>query len=79
MIVGGLLPTHRVVYDSRWHGQLMGWLASFTLEDEAILELGLPWAVCEYENFFVDELLGLPIQRDVDFTVELHLVHWIFL
>ena len=23
-----------VVYDSRWHGQLMGWLASLTLEDE---------------------------------------------
>ena len=23
------------VYDSRWHGQLMGWLASLTLEDEA--------------------------------------------
>ena len=22
------------VYDSRWHGQLMGWLASLTLEDE---------------------------------------------
>ena len=21
-------------YDSRWHGQLMGWLASLTLEDE---------------------------------------------
>ena len=25
----------QVVYDSRWHGQLMGWLASHTLEDEA--------------------------------------------
>ena len=24
----------RAVYDSRWHGQLMGWLASLTLEDE---------------------------------------------
>ena len=23
------------VYDSRWHGQLMGWLESLTLEDEA--------------------------------------------
>ena len=25
--------------DSRWHGQFMGWLASFTLEDEARQEL----------------------------------------
>ena len=25
----------QAVYDSRWHGQLMGWLASLTLEDEA--------------------------------------------
>ena len=25
----------RVVYDFRWHMQLMGWLASLTLEDEA--------------------------------------------
>ena len=24
----------QTVYDSRWHGQLMGWLASLTLEDE---------------------------------------------
>ena len=25
----------KAVYDSRWHGQLMGWLESLTLEDEA--------------------------------------------
>ena len=24
----------QVVYDSRWHGQLTGWLAGLTLEDE---------------------------------------------
>ena len=24
----------QIVYDSRWHGQLMGWLDSLTLEDE---------------------------------------------
>ena len=28
----GALP--QTVYDSRWHGQLRGWLASLTLEDE---------------------------------------------
>ena len=35
-------------------------------------ELGLPWVVCEYEDVFLDELLGLPPHRDVDFTIELH-------
>ena len=50
----------QVVYDSRWHGQLMGWLASLTLEDKARQELGLPQVVCEYEDIFLDELLGLP-------------------
>ena len=28
--------------------------------------------VCEYEDIFLDELLGLPLQMDVDFTIELH-------
>ena len=50
----------------------MGWLASLTLEDEARQDLDLPRVVCEYENVFSDELLGLPLHRDVDFCVELH-------
>ena len=50
----------QTVYDSRWHGQLMGWLASLTLEDEARQDLDLPWVVCEYEDVFSDELTGLP-------------------
>ena len=50
----------------------MGWLASLTLEDKARQELGLPRTVCEYEDIFSDELSGLPPQRDVDFTIELH-------
>ena len=37
------------------------------------LDLGLPWVVCEYEDVFPDELLGLPPHRDVDFVIELHL------
>ena len=61
------------VYDSRWHGQLMGWLASLTLEDEARQDLGLPQVVYEYEDVFPDELSGLPPYRDADFTIELHL------
>ena len=62
----------QVVYDSRWHRQLMDWLASLTLEDKARRELGLPRVVCKYEDVFSDELLELPLQRDVDFTIKLH-------
>ena len=29
--------------------------------------------VCEFEDVFLDELLGLPPHRDVDFIIELHL------
>ena len=50
----------QAVYDSRWHRQLMGWLASLTLEDKARQELGLHRTVCEYEDVFLDELLRLP-------------------
>ena len=42
------------------------------LEDEVRQNLGLPWVVCEYDDVFPDELLGLPPQRDVDFCIELH-------
>ena len=42
----------RAVYDSRWHGQLVGWLVSLTLEDEARQDLSLPRVVCEYEDVF---------------------------
>ena len=60
------------VYDSRWHGQLTGWLASLTLEDEVRQDMSLPRVVCEYKDFFSDELPGLPPLRDVDFSIELH-------
>ena len=61
------------MYDSRWHGQLMGWLASLTLEDEVRQDMSLPRVVCEYEDIFSDELSGLPPPRDIDFHIELHL------
>ena len=48
------------MYDSRWHGQLMGGLAGLTLEDEARKDLDLPRVVCEYEDFSPNELPGLP-------------------
>ena len=34
--------------------------------------MGLPLAVCEYEDIFPDELLRLPPHKDIDFTIELH-------
>ena len=53
-----MLP--QAVYDSRWHKQLMGWLARFTLEDEVRQDLNLPRVVCECEDVFPNELPGLP-------------------
>ena len=35
-------------------------------------DMSLPRVVCEYEDVFPDELLGLPPPRDVDFRIELH-------
>ena len=61
-----------MVYESRCQGQLVGWLSSLTLEDEVSPDLDLPRVVCEYEDVFLDELLGLPPQRVVDFGIELH-------
>ena len=60
------------MYNSKWHGQLMGWLASLTLENEVRRDLDLPWVVCKYKDAFSDELPGLPPQRDVDLCIELH-------
>ena len=62
----------QAMYDSRWHGQLQGWLANLTLEYEERQELGLPRVVCEYKDVFLEELTGLPPHRDVDFCIKLH-------
>ena len=63
-----------IVYECRCHGQLAGWLASLTLEDEERPDLDLPRVLCEYVEVFPDELPGLPPQRVVDFGIELHSV-----
>ena len=65
-----ILP--QIVYESRCHGQLVGWLASLTLEDEVRPDLDLPRVVCEYEGVFSNELPGLPPYRVVDFGIKLH-------
>ena len=65
-----ILP--QTVYESRCQGQLAGWLASLTLEDEERPDLDLPRVVCEYVDVFPDELPGLPPRRVVDFSIELH-------
>ena len=62
----------QTVYESRCQGQLAGWLASLTLEDEERPNLDLPRVVCEYVVVFLEELPGLPPQRVVDFGIELH-------
>ena len=63
----------QIVYESKYQGQLAGWLASLTLEDEERPDLDLPQVVCEYVDVFPNELPGLPSQRVVDFGIELHL------
>ena len=50
----------QTVYESRCQGQLAGWLASLTLEDEVRPDLDLTRVVCEYADVFPDELPGLP-------------------
>ena len=65
-----ILP--QTVYESKCQGQLAGWLASLTLEDEVRSDLDLPRVVCKYVDVFPDELPGLPPRRDVDFGIELH-------
>ena len=60
------------MYESKCQGQLAGWLASLTLEDEERSDLDLPRVVCKYVDVFPDELPGLPPRRVVDFGIELH-------
>ena len=45
-----ILP--QTVYESKCQGQLAGWLASLTLEDEERLDLDLPRVVCKYVDVF---------------------------
>ena len=49
----------QTVYESRCQGQLTGWLASLTLNDEVRPDLDLPRVVGEYADVFPDELPGL--------------------
>ena len=60
------------VYESKCQGQLTGWLASLTLEDEERPDLDLPRVVCEYVDVFPYDLPRLPPQRVIDFGIELH-------
>ena len=50
----------QAVCDSKWYGQLMGWLASLTLEDEVRQDLDLPRVVHECGDVFSDKQPGLP-------------------
>ena len=48
-------------------------------KDKVRQGLSLPRVVCEFGDVFPDELSGLPLQRDVDFIIELHPSHRLFL
>ena len=50
----------QAVYKSNSQGQLTGWLANLTLEEEERPDLDLTRVVCEYVDVFPDELPGLP-------------------
>ena len=50
----------QTVYEFRCQGQLAGWLASLTIEDEVRPYFDLPRVVFKYEDVFSDELPGLP-------------------
>ena len=69
-----ILP--HTVYESRCQGQLAGFLASLTLEDEERPDLDLPRVVCKYVDVSPDELPGLSPQRVVDsvssYTLVIH-------
>ena len=65
-----ILP--QTAFESKCQGQLAGWLASLTLEDEMRPELDLPRVVCWFMDVFPEELPGLPPHRDVDLGIELH-------
>ena len=60
------------MFEFKCQGQLAGWLASLTLEDEVRPDLDLPPVVCEYVDVFPYELPGLPPHKVVDFGIELH-------
>ena len=42
----------QTIYESKCQGQLAGWLASLTLEDEERSDLDLPRVVCKYVDVF---------------------------
>ena len=62
----------KTIYESKCQGQLAGWLASLTLEDEVRPDLDLPRVVCKYVDVFPNELPGLLPRRVVDFSITLH-------
>ena len=65
-----ILP--QTVYESKCQGQLAGWLASLTLEDEERSDLDIHRVVGEYVDVFPYQLPGLPPQRVIDFGIALH-------
>ena len=61
----------QAVYDSRWHRQLMSWLASHTLEDKAGKELGCGYPLPRIDDLF-DQLRGVRVYSKIDLRISYH-------
>ena len=61
----------QAVYDSRWHRQLMGWLASLNLEDKARQELGCGYPLPRIDDLF-DQLREVWVYSKIDLRISYH-------
>ncbi|XP_058217457.1 uncharacterized protein LOC131328537 [Rhododendron vialii] len=56
---------------SRERESIYSLLASLTLDEDVSARGELPLVVCDFPDVFPEELLGLPLEREVEFTIEL--------
>ena len=59
------------ISDRRTRDSLTCLLASLTLEEGNVVQQRLPPVILEFSNVFPDELTGLPLVREVEFTIDL--------
>ncbi|XP_058198534.1 uncharacterized protein LOC131314055 [Rhododendron vialii] len=52
-------------------GSVYSLLASLTLDEDAFMRGELPLVVCDFPDVFPEELLGLPPEREIEFTIDL--------
>ncbi|GFY88890.1 hypothetical protein Acr_06g0008300 [Actinidia rufa] len=59
------------LYEPRDKGSITYLLASLTLDKDLSTRGELPRVVCDFPDIFSEELLGLPPEREVEFTIDL--------